>query len=143
MSRKNKPARRYAPECIDEASGHDQPKCSTVCRNPTFYLRTGGGKPAFTKRISRCAFRYRNSGKSRGVLCRGVTVRYAWIDVQRLHYAVWRLCRVLQVSRSGYYQWRSWSSTNYLFGIAPNVLNRRFNTLGAIRRGWGVLRILH
>jgi putative transposase len=33
-------------------------------------------------------------------------VRYAWIDTHRDQYGVSRLCRVLQVSRSGYCQWR-------------------------------------
>ena len=33
-------------------------------------------------------------------------MKYAWIDVQRDHYSVSRLCRVLAVSRTGYCQWR-------------------------------------
>jgi putative transposase len=33
-------------------------------------------------------------------------VRYAWIETQRDFYPVGLLCRVLQVSRSGYYGWR-------------------------------------
>jgi putative transposase len=33
-------------------------------------------------------------------------VKYAWIDSQRDHYSVTRLCRVLGVSRTGYCQWR-------------------------------------
>ncbi len=31
---------------------------------------------------------------------------YAWIDAQRDHYSVTRLCRVLGVSRTGYCQWQ-------------------------------------
>lgn len=33
-------------------------------------------------------------------------MKYAWIDTQRTHYSVSRLCQVLDVSRSGYCQWR-------------------------------------
>lgn len=33
-------------------------------------------------------------------------MKYAWIDAHRDQYTVSRLCRVLQVSRSGYCQWR-------------------------------------
>jgi putative transposase len=33
-------------------------------------------------------------------------VKYAWIDQQRDSYPLGRLCRVLQVARSGYYAWR-------------------------------------
>ena len=33
-------------------------------------------------------------------------MRYAWIEAQRDCYPVGVLCRVLQVSRSGYYAWR-------------------------------------
>ena len=33
-------------------------------------------------------------------------MRYAFIEQERLHYAVKLLCRVMQVSRGGYYAWR-------------------------------------
>jgi len=34
-------------------------------------------------------------------------VRYAWIEQHRDDYAVIRMCRLLEVSRTGYLQWRS------------------------------------
>jgi len=33
-------------------------------------------------------------------------MRFAFIDVERALYPLWLLCRVLGVSRSGYYAWR-------------------------------------
>jgi putative transposase len=33
-------------------------------------------------------------------------VKYAFIDTERAHHAVAALCRVLRVSRSGFYAWR-------------------------------------
>ena len=33
-------------------------------------------------------------------------MKYAWIDEHRDRYTVSQLCRVLEVSRSGYCQWR-------------------------------------
>lgn len=33
-------------------------------------------------------------------------MRYAFIEQERLNYAVALLCKVLQVSRSGFYAWR-------------------------------------
>ena len=37
-------------------------------------------------------------------------MKYAWIDTYRDRYSVSRLCRILDVSRSGYCQWRRGSS---------------------------------
>lgn len=34
-------------------------------------------------------------------------MRFAFIDVEKASYPLWLLCRVLRVSRSGYYAWRS------------------------------------
>src|SRR5271167_1962911 len=44
--------------------------------------------------------------KSGGVLCQGVTVKYAWIEAQAGWQTIARLCAVLGVSRSGFLQWR-------------------------------------
>jgi putative transposase len=33
-------------------------------------------------------------------------VKYAWIETHRDHFSVTRMCRLLEVSRSGYCQWR-------------------------------------
>jgi len=41
-------------------------------------------------------------------------VRYAFIDVQREHHAVSRLCRCLAVSRSGYYRWCNAEPNRYV-----------------------------
>lgn len=48
-------------------------------------------------------------------------MRYAWIDQQRDCYPLKLLCRVLQVSRSGYYAWR---------GRAPSVTAQRRQQIG-------------
>ena len=33
-------------------------------------------------------------------------MRYAWIESQRDNYSICLMCRVLEVSRSGFYEWR-------------------------------------
>lgn len=43
--------------------------------------------------------------KSRGVLCQGVAVKYRFIQAHAHEFRVARLCRALQVSRSGFYAW--------------------------------------
>jgi len=54
----------------------------------------------------RCEAGRGNSSKSDGVLCKGVAMKYAWVEKSRDEYTVSRLCRVLSVSRSRYCQWR-------------------------------------
>lgn len=39
------------------------------------------------------------------VLCQGVAVRYAFLKSERLPYPLGVLCRVFDVSRSGFYAW--------------------------------------
>ena len=43
--------------------------------------------------------------KAFSVLCQGVAVRYAFIKAMRLTYPIPIFCRVLEVSKSGYYAW--------------------------------------
>jgi HTH-like domain len=43
--------------------------------------------------------------KGGGVLRVTTAVKYAWIQQQHAEYRVSRLCRILEVSRSGYYEW--------------------------------------
>ncbi|WP_323927984.1 IS3 family transposase [Aeromonas veronii] len=44
--------------------------------------------------------------KAAGVLCSGVTAKYAWIVKQQDLYPISVICRVLEVSRAGFYHWR-------------------------------------
>nr|WP_233759763.1 IS3-like element ISAeme20 family transposase [Aeromonas sp. ASNIH2] len=44
--------------------------------------------------------------KGRRVLCSGVTAKYAWIANQQDLYPISVICRVLEVSRAGFYHWR-------------------------------------
>ncbi|MFH1811682.1 MAG: IS3 family transposase [Pseudomonadota bacterium] len=45
--------------------------------------------------------------KANGLLREGKQMRFAFIDVEKANHAVETLCRVLQVSRSGFYAWQS------------------------------------
>jgi hypothetical protein len=49
----------------------------------------------------------RNPGKSGGILCEGVTAKYAWIDGVCDTYPLAVLCRMLSVSTSGFADWKS------------------------------------
>ena len=46
-------------------------------------------------------------GKRAGLLCERIGVRYQMIDTERKAYPISLLCRLLQVSRTGYYSWRT------------------------------------
>jgi hypothetical protein len=42
-----------------------------------------------------------------GVLCATAAVQYAWMAQQHTAFRVSRMCRLLAVSRRGYYEWLS------------------------------------
>jgi transposase InsO family protein/transposase len=65
--------------------------------------------------------------KSGRVLCQGEQVKFAWIDEHRERWEASRMCRVLEVSRSGYYDWRDRRNDPH-----PSELRRR-KLLGDIR----------
>lgn len=44
--------------------------------------------------------------KATAYFARGRAMKYAWIDEHRDQYTVSQLCRVLEISRRGYCQWR-------------------------------------
>lgn len=68
-------------------------------------------------------------------------MRYAWIDTQRGHYSVSRLCRVLAVSRSGYCQWRVRRPS--LTSLANAALDVQVKAVhAASQRSYGRLRIV-
>lgn len=46
----------------------------------------------------------RHSKKSSGVLCAGISVKYAWIERHKSCWPVTRQCEVLNVSASGYFE---------------------------------------
>ncbi|MFZ2956562.1 MAG: IS3 family transposase [Candidatus Ozemobacteraceae bacterium] len=80
--------------------------------------------------------------KGRGVLCEGVAVRYAVISAMRLEFPITVLCRVLKVSRSGYYasQARSpsvWSKTEQRLEAEIKAAHVRMReTCGPERLQW-------
>ncbi|MEW5758717.1 MAG: IS3 family transposase [Candidatus Omnitrophota bacterium] len=45
--------------------------------------------------------------KSSSVLCQGPQVKYAFISENNCQYGVQKMCKVLKVSRSGYYDWKT------------------------------------
>ncbi|WP_225783007.1 IS3 family transposase [Xenophilus sp. Marseille-Q4582] len=80
--------------------------------------------------------------KGDGVLRQGVAMKYAWIDEHRDQYTVSRLCRVLQVSRSGYCQWRVRPPSAGT--LANQALDAKVAAIhDASRRSYGRPRIVH
>jgi putative transposase len=72
-------------------------------------------------------------------------VRYAWIERHRDDYAVTRLCRHLEVSRTGYQQWRKRPPSART--IANAALDAQVAAIHArARQSYGrprVVRVLH
>ena len=69
-------------------------------------------------------------------------MKYAWIDEHRDQYTVSRLCRVLQVSRSGYCQWRVRPPSAGT--LANQALDAKVAAIhDASRRSYGRPRIVH
>jgi len=68
-------------------------------------------------------------------------VRYTWIERHRDEYSVSRLCRLLEVSRTGYLQWRSRPSSGQM--LANRTLDARVAAIhAASKRSYGRLRIV-
>lgn len=68
-------------------------------------------------------------------------MKYAWIDAHRDQYAITRLCRVLDVSRSGYCQWRVRPPSAR--ELANKTLDARVATIHGTSRGsYGRARIV-
>src|SRR5206468_3456543 len=67
--------------------------------------RTGGRKCAATQGAGRDKDGARYCKKSGSVLCAGVAAKYAWMKTVRLEFPVTMLCKALDVSRSGFYDW--------------------------------------
>src|SRR5580658_8218685 len=63
----------------------------------------GGGAQAREPAVAAGA---RNPKKSDGLLRQGEPVRFGFIETEKACYPVALLCRVLDVSRSGFYAWR-------------------------------------
>lgn len=59
-------------------------------------------------------------------------MRYTWIEQHRDEYAVSRLCRLLEVSRTGYLQWRRWPSSRQ--SLAKRTLDARVAAIYAVSK---------
>lgn len=68
-------------------------------------------------------------------------MRYAWIEVHRDQFDVTRMCRLFEVSRSGYCQWRSRAPSGR--ATANAALDAQVAALhAASKRGYGRPRIV-
>ena len=68
--------------------------------------RAGDGERQVAQGAGRGPHGARHRKKGRGVLCSGVTARYAWLEEHLGSFPVAVACRVLEVSRAGFYDWR-------------------------------------
>src|ERR1700719_3901957 len=83
-------------------AGRDRGRARTRRRAQAQRARGAGGTQA---REPAAADGARNSKKSDGLLRQGEPVRFCFIATEKACYPVTLMCRVLQVSRSGYYAW--------------------------------------
>lgn len=67
--------------------------------------------------------------------------RFAFVDQEKAHHDVRTLCRMLRVSRSGYYAWRAGRAASAR-AIADEVLTEQVRTVHAMSRGtYGAPRV--
>ncbi|MBF6992703.1 IS3 family transposase, partial [Cupriavidus sp. IK-TO18] len=91
--------------------------------------RVGGGECEAAQGAGRGEAGARYCKKSRGVLRQGITARYAFVSQWREVYPVKLMCRVLGVSRSGYYDW-----THRPYGLSPEQERLRLAIRAAHKR---------
>ncbi|MGB0911930.1 MAG: IS3 family transposase, partial [Nitrospirales bacterium] len=83
--------------------------------------------------------------KSRGVLCQGTPMKYAFIRAHRQEFRLTRLCQVLEVSRSGFYAWEhrpesQRAQQNRLLLTRMHVLHQETREAYGARKMWQCLR---
>src|SRR5258708_27920612 len=81
-----------------------------------------------------------NRKKSSGVIREGIVVKYAWIDGERDFFPLRSMCGVLEVSASGYADWKAcggptqWLSDTQLLAVIRSVYTEFRGAYGSPRR---------